>query len=263
MFINDENFNPEEIINYVESGDWLKDEKFNISYSLKEKEIKQEGRLFAKMTYKMRAVQVLAETLLAKGIGELFSENGMVKGEIDLLKRLTTLSVSGVPRTDSVYNNSKSSEKRNEGMKKKNSGGYWDEKKRSRHEFKATDSSTDGYETLSCFLTTDLKKYCLNWRFESTALFGQRCNEIFGFKTFFNWMHPVLERCTIYVGDPYCPVADRMHRQLQDHADSGISYIILGGHRRLLPEAVDLNLNQCNPPSSCESGCQGLCNGSG
>lgn len=91
MFINDENFNPEEIINYVESGDWLKDEKFNISYSLKEKEIKQEGRLFAKMTYKMRAVQVLAETLLAKGIGELFSENGMVKGEIDLLKRLTTL----------------------------------------------------------------------------------------------------------------------------------------------------------------------------
>lgn len=123
MFINDENFNPEEIINYVESGDWLKDEKFNISYSLKEKEIKQEGRLFAKMTYKMRAVQVLAETLLAKGIGELFSENGMVKGEIDLLKRLTTLSVSGVPRTDSVYNNSKSSEKRNEGMKKKNSGG--------------------------------------------------------------------------------------------------------------------------------------------
>ncbi|BAD74230.1 Large protein [Respirovirus muris] len=222
VFINDENFNPEEIINYVESGDWLKDEKFNISYSLKEKEIKQEGRLFAKMTYKMRAVQVLAETLLAKGIGELFSENGMVKGEIDLLKRLTTLSVSGVPRTDSVYNNSKSSEKRNEGMKKKNSGGYWDEKKRSRHEFKATDSSTDGYETLSCFLTTDLKKYCLNWRFESTALFGQRCNEIFGFKTFFNWMHPVLERCTIYVGDPYCPVADRMHRQLQDHADSGI-----------------------------------------
>ncbi|SYZ47181.1 polymerase [giant squirrel virus] len=222
VFINDAEFNPEDIINYVEEGRWLGDNNFNISYSLKEKEIKQEGRLFAKMTYKMRAVQVLAETLLAKGIGDLFSENGMVKGEIDLLKRLTTLSVSGVPRTESTYNTSSIYEEANESIKRMNSRGYWDEIKRSKHEFKATDSSTDGYETLSCFLTTDLKKYCLNWRFESTSLFGQRCNEIFGFDTFFNWMHPVLERCTIYVGDPYCPVNDRVHKELRDHEDSGI-----------------------------------------
>lgn len=222
VFINDNNFNPEDIINYVESGEWLNDDSFNISYSLKEKEIKQEGRLFAKMTYKMRAVQVLAETLLAKGVGELFSENGMVKGEIDLLKRLTTLSVSGVPRSNSVYNNPILHEKLIKNMNKCNSNGYWDERKKSKHEFKAVDSSTEGYETLSCFLTTDLKKYCLNWRFESTALFGQRCNEIFGFKTFFNWMHPILEKSTIYVGDPYCPVSDRMHKELQDHDDAGI-----------------------------------------
>nr|UQS35892.1 RNA polymerase [Respirovirus suis] len=222
VFISDSNFNPEDIIQYVETGEWLNDETFNISYSLKEKEIKQEGRLFAKMTYKMRAVQVLAETLLAKGIGGLFNENGMVKGEIDLLKSLTTLSISGVPRTSEIYNESVSEEEDRKRWERRNSSYYWDKRKKSKHEFKATDSSTNGYETLSCFLTTDLKKYCLNWRFESTSLFGQRCNEIFGFKRFFNWMHPVLEECTIYVGDPYCPVPDKIHMNLEDHEDSGI-----------------------------------------
>nr|UQS35958.1 RNA polymerase [Porcine respirovirus 2] len=222
VIISDSNDNPEDTIQIVETGETLNDETFNISYSFNEKEIKQEGRLFAKMTYKMRAVQVLAETLLAKGIGGLSNENGMVEGEIDLLESLTTRSISGVPRTSEIYNESVSEEEDRKRWQRGNSSYYRLRRSKSKHEFKATDSPTNGYETLSCNLTTDLKKYCLNWRFESTSLFGQRCNEISSFRRFFNWMHPVLVECTIYLGDPYCPVPDKIHKNLEDHEDSGI-----------------------------------------
>ncbi|BAA32575.1 large protein [Human respirovirus 3] len=221
VFIADSKFDPHQILDYVESGDWLDDPEFNISYSLKEKEIKQEGRLFAKMTYKMRATQVLSETLLANNIGKFFQENGMVKGEIELLKRLTTISISGVPRYNEVYNNSKSHTDDLKTYNKISNLNLSSNQKSKKFEFKSTDIYNDGYETVSCFLTTDLKKYCLNWRYESTALFGETCNQIFGLNKLFNWLHPRLEGSTIYVGDPYCPPSDKEHISLEDHPDSG------------------------------------------
>lgn len=221
VFIADSKFDPHQVLEYVESGDWLHDSEFNISYSLKEKEIKQEGRLFAKMTYKMRAAQVLSETLLANNIGKFFQENGMVKGEIELLKRLTTISMSGVPRYNEVYNNPKSYTDELKTYNTISNSNLSSNKEFKKFEFKSTDVYSDGYETVSCFLTTDLKKYCLNWRYESTALFGDTCNQIFGLKELFNWLHPRLEKSTIYVGDPYCPPLDAEHLPLDDHSDSG------------------------------------------
>nr|ACA24952.1 large polymerase subunit L [Swine parainfluenza virus 3] len=221
VFIADSKFDPHQVLDYVESGYWLDDPEFNISYSLKEKEIKQEGRLFAKMTYRMRATQVLSETLLANNIGKFFQENGMVKGEIELLKRLTTISMSGVPRYNEVYNNSKSHTEELKAYNAISSSNLSSNQKSKKFEFKSTDIYNDGYETVSCFLTTDLKKYCLNWRYESTALFGDTCNQIFGLKELFNWLHPRLEKSTIYVGDPYCPPSDIEHLPLDDHPDSG------------------------------------------
>nr|WNS50116.1 large protein [Ovine parainfluenza virus 3] len=221
VFVADKKFDPHQVLEYVESGYWLEDPEFNISYSLKEKEIKQEGRLFAKMTYKMRAAQVLAETLLANNIGKFFQENGMVKGEIELLKRLTTISMSGVPRHNEIYNNSKSYSDEIKNYETIVNSELFSKNKTRKFEFKSTDIYNDGYETISCFLTTDLKKYCLNWRYESTALFGETCNQIFGLRELFNWLHPRLEKSTIYVGDPYCPPADTEHLSLDDHPDSG------------------------------------------
>ncbi|AYN62588.1 polymerase [Salmon aquaparamyxovirus] len=222
VFVADYDFDPKEILNYVESGEWLNDDQFNISYSLKEKEIKQAGRLFAKMTYKTRAVQVLSETLLAAGIGPLFRENGMAKNEIDLLKQLSTISISGVSRTSGDLDNSESQDyllKREAEEAQKGPGRKGRDDK---YCYKRPNLEMDDHETISAFLTTDLKKYCLNWRSETTTIFGDRCCEIFGLKQFFNWMHPVLERSTLYVGDPFCPLENEQREDLKDQPDDGI-----------------------------------------
>lgn len=210
VFLEDRNFDPINLINYVLSGDYLKDEEFNISYSLKEKEIKQVGRLFAKMTYKMRACQVVAESLIATGVGKYFKENGMAKDEHELLKTLHKLSVSSVPKNHKINNT-------NSGAAKTSLKSNSRLKKEQKNKILGTHSdykSNEQYETVSTFLTTDLQKFCLNWRQETTSLFAERLNEIYGLPGFFNWQHKRLEKSVLYVADPYCPPYNSQHIDL-------------------------------------------------
>ncbi|UOL48948.1 RNA polymerase [Wenzhou Myotis davidii paramyxovirus 1] len=200
VFLSDRNFDPSTLINYVISGEYLEDNEFNISYSLKEKEIKQVGRLFAKMTYKMRACQVVAESLIATGIGKYFKENGMTKNEHDLLKTLHKLSVSSVPKDNKLNSIADTFKIQNNEPGKNNN--YV--------------SGSIQYETVSTFLTTDLQKFCLNWRQETTNLFAERLNEIYGLPGFFNWQHKILEKSVLYVADPHCPPNYDSHIDLND-----------------------------------------------
>ncbi|AIF74192.1 polymerase, partial [Bat paramyxovirus] len=212
VFLNDSTFDPVRLINYVLSGEYLNDPEFNISYSLKEKEIKQVGRLFAKMTYKMRACQVVAESLISNGVGKYFHENGMAKNEHELLKTLHKLSVSSVPKNNKLDKESKFLQN-----KKGNS---------SNHNFKSPSNNVNKkhgnlpgsiqYETVSTFLTTDLQKFCLNWRQETSNLFAERLNEIYGLPGFFNWQHKILEKSVLYVADPHCPPDHLVHTELDN-----------------------------------------------
>ncbi|UBB42386.1 RNA polymerase [Wufeng Rhinolophus pearsonii paramyxovirus 1] len=214
VFLEDRNFDPINLINYVLSGDYLEDNEFNISYSLKEKEIKQVGRLFAKMTYKMRACQVVAESLIATGIGKYFKENGMAKNEHELLKTLHKLSVSSVPKNHKI-NNTNSSNSR---VVLKNNHRLYNNTKNKNNlaKIESDYKTNEQYETVSTFLTTDLQKFCLNWRQETTSLFAERLNEIYGLPGFFNWQHKILEKSVLYVADPYCPPYNNKHIDLNE-----------------------------------------------
>ncbi|UUV47207.1 polymerase [Langya virus] len=276
VFVNDADFDPYEIIDYVLSGKYKTDPEFNISYSLKEKETKQAGRLFAKMTYKMRACQVVAESLIANGIGKYFKENGMVKDEHELLKSLHQLSASSVPKnegfnednwkidkkpfrkiegrdclskenktllnskviTNTIGQNHFNTSLQNKQPRTPKSRSARNKNKYSLqnaisdyitrdytlqdHTNTAVDKSEEKYDTISSFLTTDLQKFCLNWRYESTALFAERVDEIYGLPGFFNWLHNRLENCTLYVADPYCPPPFTAHIDLDDVPDEGM-----------------------------------------
>uniref|UniRef100_A0AAU7E2W6 RNA-directed RNA polymerase L n=2 Tax=Paramyxoviridae TaxID=11158 RepID=A0AAU7E2W6_9MONO len=211
VFLHDTVFDPVNLINYVLSGEYLKDSDFNLSYSLKEKEIKKVGRLFAKMTYKMRACQVVGESLIATGVGKYFKENGMVKDEHELLKTLHKLSVSSVSKDNKI--GLKSERKTKNTPHPKQSGKTKCSRCRDRSSNKNSanllpigDKISDiQYETMSTFLTTDLQKFCLNWRQETTNIFAKRLDEIYGLPGFFSWLHRRLEISTLYVADPHCP----------------------------------------------------------
>nr|QJD08577.1 RNA-dependent RNA polymerase [Rinderpest morbillivirus]QJD08843.1 RNA-dependent RNA polymerase [Rinderpest morbillivirus] len=213
VFLNDSTFDPYNMIMYVVSGEYLRDPDFNLSYSLKEKEIKETGRLFAKMTYKMRACQVIAENLISNGIGKYFRDNGMAKDEHDLTKALHTLAVSGVPK-DLKDDYRGGPRARASSPKKTHTGAGISRMSRNEANHRSsgqrgcnTDSpdQIENYETVSAFITADLKKYCLNWRYETISLFAQRLNEIYGLPSFFQWLHRRLERAVLYVSDPHCP----------------------------------------------------------
>ncbi|DAZ91181.1 TPA_asm: L protein [Raton olivaceo morbillivirus] len=199
VFLEDSEFDPFNMIQYVLTGEYLKDEDFNLSYSLKEKEVKEVARLFAKMTYKMRACQVIAESLISNGIGDYFKDNGMAKSEHELTKSLHTLALSGVPRDKTDY---LKTNRLSESIPKL--GKYPKPVRNEDAKFKASHVS-EHYETVSAFITADLMKYCLNWRHETTSIFAERLNEIYGLPDFFQWLHKVLEKSTLYVSDPYCP----------------------------------------------------------
>lgn len=278
VFIDDEQFDPFNMIEYVLSGDYLRDNDFNVSYSLKEKETKEVGRLFAKMTYKMRACQVIAESLIANGVGQFFKENGTVKTEQDLLKTLYQLSISSVPRGNK-FNKSPENKSKSERGSGEFHGGLEEKGRRHQRRFKdlsevltfnTVNKKTDitnkktfmntiykrsfteihdfynpafnnrimnksqdihskienesdlKYDTVSAFLTTDMKKFCLNWRYETVAIFAERMNEIYGLPKFFNWMHERLERSVMYVADPNCPPDLKEHIDLDDVPENNI-----------------------------------------
>ncbi|CAE55659.1 large protein [Dolphin morbillivirus] len=230
VFLDDSTFDPYNMILYVINGSYLEDPDFNLSYSLKEKEIKEVGRLFAKMTYQMRACQVIAENLISNGIGKYFKDNGMAKDEHDLTKALHTLAVSGIPKNKKDYH-------RGEGGRQTNPWWFGDKSKiNKRHGQTSTAHSNyagagcgiknghdqEAYETVSAFITTDLKKYCLNWRYETISIFAQRLNEIYGLPSFFQWLHKRLEKSVLYVSDPHCPPDLDTHMDLDAVPNSQI-----------------------------------------
>ncbi|WJL29531.1 RNA polymerase [Plecomyxo virus] len=224
VFLEDNNFDPANLINYVISGDYLKDPEFNISYSLKEKEIKQVGRLFAKMTYKMRACQVVAEALISNGVGKYFKENGMSKNEHELLKTLHKLSVSSIPKNNKILLESSRILKDYQ-INKVDFSDLNNKNKVSGCNPRKTNQSINSdiqYETVSTFLTTDLQKFCLNWRQESTNIFAERLNEIYGLPGFFNWQHKILEKSILYVADPHCPPDFDYHVDLDNVPNDSI-----------------------------------------
>lgn len=280
VFLNDSKFDPFDMINYVLSGEYLRDDDFNISYSLKEKETKQVGRLFAKMTNKMRGCQVIAEYLIAKGVGRFFKENGMVKDEHELLRALHGLSVSSVPKGNK-YNDDPWSGLRHPKNKDKSYKGQitsagmtprntttghrkaglrttrdeslssgvvkpgnslnnfnslhkqigqtimaTKERKnynnRQQYQIVLGTMTDEKYDTISGFVTADLRKFCLNWRHESASIFAERLNEIYGLPGFFQWMHKILERNIIYVSDPSCPPPNKKHIPLEESPKDGI-----------------------------------------
>nr|WEU70875.1 MAG: RNA polymerase [Eothenomys eva jeilongvirus] len=216
VFLNDSEFDPINLINYVISGEYLRDPDFNLSYSLKEKEIKKVGRLFAKMTYKMRACQVVGESLIATGVGQYFKENGMVKDEHELLKTLHKLSVSSVAKNNKDYHKTEiyQSHSSNKHHRSDINGYKYYPLNPNRNRYDTPDVSDVQYETMSTFLTTDLQKFCLNWRQETTNIFARRLDEIYGLPGFFSWLHKRLEISTLYVADPHCPPYNRAHVDL-------------------------------------------------
>ncbi|UQM99611.1 RNA polymerase [memana virus] len=234
VFLEDSEFDPVNLINYVLSGEYINDDEFNLSYSLKEKEIKRVGRLFAKMTYNMRACQVLAESLIATGVGKFFKENGIVKDEHELLKTLHKLSVSSVPKDNkqghqadfvkNLYQRGTHHQGQNDLGKNQAEvkSGVNRSVVKGKKPFNNTPLSNVNYETISTFLTTDLQKFCLNWRQETTNLFAQRLNEIYGLPGFFDWLHKRLEKSVLYVADPFCPPDLDEHVILDDVSNEGI-----------------------------------------
>ncbi|AVM87369.1 L protein [Wenling triplecross lizardfish paramyxovirus] len=208
VFINDEDFDPDKVLGYVTSGEYLNDPEFNISYSLKEKETKTDGRIFAKMTYKMRAAQVAGEYLIATGVGKYFNENGMVKGEHELLKGLTRMSEACIAESNQKTDNT---ERGRDGADRVLGDPHIQEEPGS-HDF----------QTYACYLTTDIEKYCCNWRYEVMLPFTNLLDQIYGLPNFFNWQHKRLSRSTIYVADPWCPPDYANPQDLRESPDDGI-----------------------------------------
>jgi len=189
-FLDDKDFDPYSYLEYVESKAYLDDATVNISTSLKEREVKLDGRLFAKMTPKMRGGQVIAESLLSKHILPLLSENGMVRTEREIAQSLIKMNTTSMGEA----------------------------------------RTTDQFYTLAGFLTTDIKKYCQSQRFEMNALIAEDLNHLFGLKELFHWQHKLLLEHFVYVADPFCPpsndqfvtIADLDDRIKVSHCAGGI-----------------------------------------
>ncbi|AVM87378.1 L protein [Wenling tonguesole paramyxovirus] len=164
-FLDDKEFDPYTYLEYVESREYLDDPTFNASTSLKEREVKLNGRLFAKMTPKMRGGQVIAESLLSKHIMPLLQENGMVRTERDISQSLIAMNLISTGES----------------------------------------ANSESFFNLAGFLTTDIKKYCQSQRYEISALIADDLNKLFGLRELFHWQHKILMEHDIYVADPFCP----------------------------------------------------------
>lgn len=207
-FIEDPSFDPAKELEYVTSGEYLRDPHFCASYSLKEKEIKPDGRIFAKLTNRMRSCQVIAEALLANHAGKLMKENGVVMNQISLTKSLLTMSQIGlISEKAQRYTRDNIAH-----------GALFSKGQRTRAhpqtQLSSIDSSQnrelpdDSLELSACFITTDLTKYCLQWRYQTIIPFAKTLNRMYGVPHLFEWIHLRLLRSTLYVGDPFNPPAD-------------------------------------------------------
>nr|URC25286.1 large polymerase [Paraavulavirus hongkongense] len=194
-FINSPEFDIKEELKYLTTGEYATDPNFNVSYSLKEKEVKKEGRIFAKMSQKMRACQVICEELLAHHVAPLFKENGVTQSELSLTKNLLAIS--------QLSYNSMAAKVRL---------------------LRPGDKFTAAH-----YMTTDLKKYCLNWRHQSVKLFARSLDRLFGLDHAFSWIHVRLTNSTMYVADPFNPPDSEACTNLDDNKNTGIFIISARG----------------------------------
>lgn len=217
-FLTDTHFDPNKELEYVTTGAYLDDETFCASYSLKEKEIKPTGRIFAKLTKKMRSCQVIAESLLAAHAGKLFRENGVVQDQLSLTKSLLTMSqiglISSRSRRSVRDNVTLISHIPSSPVKHNIHSGIGNAMQDSSHH--------PAYELAACFLTTDLSKYCLNWRYQSIIMFATSLNKLYGYPHLFEWIHLRLMRSTLYVGDPFNPPLNLQSISLDELDNSDI-----------------------------------------
>nr|ADK25236.1 large polymerase protein [Avian metaavulavirus 2] len=220
-FLESHDFSPEEEMKYVTTMAYLEDEQFSASYSLKEKEIKTTGRIFAKMTRKMRSCQVILESLLSSHVCKFFKENGVSMEQLSLTKSLLAMSQLS-PRISAVRN----------------------EPARNRKVI-CTDNQVSDHivgevgphqqdrparkSVVATFLTTDLQKYCLNWRYGSIKLFAQALNQLFGIEHGFEWIHLRLMNSTLFVGDPFSPPESKVLSDLDDAPNSDIFIVSARG----------------------------------
>nr|AZS52502.1 RNA-dependent RNA polymerase [Human orthorubulavirus 2] len=202
-FLEDDSFDPVAELQYVTSGEYLQDDTFCASYSLKEKEIKPDGRIFAKLTNRMRSCQVIAEAILANHAGTLMKENGVVLNQLSLTKSLLTMSQIGI-----ISEKAKRYTRDNISTQ-----GFHTIKTDSKNKRKSKTASSyltdpdDTFELSACFITTDLAKYCLQWRYQTIIHFARTLNRMYGVPHLFEWIHLRLIRSTLYVGDPFNPPA--------------------------------------------------------
>lgn len=174
--LNNDHIDPTEYLEYVQSGAIYNDPDYCMSYSLKEKEVNKDETIFGKM-----AMQVLAESLLARGIARYFPDNGMVKGETELARSLYHLSIMTESRPV------KDPTLRGHGLDSS------DPQQRCKPQM------------ISGACTTDIQKYCLNWRGEAVELFSTALDRIYGLEDFFGWHCKRQKTSKVYVVDAFCP----------------------------------------------------------
>ncbi|ABB72059.1 large polymerase protein [Menangle virus] len=220
-FLADETFDPAVELQYVTTGAYLDDEEFCASYSLKEKEIKETGRIFAKLTKKMRSCQVIAESLLASHAGKFFKENGVVLDQISITKTLLTMSQIGL-----ISKNSRRNVRDNVNIMTPADSNTETGSTKMKDPFNSREKKPDEItELAACFLTTDLSKYCLNWRYQSIIMFATNLNKLYGYDHLFEWIHLRLMRSTLYVGDPFNPPKNITTTDL-DEMENGDIFIV-------------------------------------
>ncbi|ARU83017.1 L [Antarctic penguin virus B] len=206
-FLESNDFDPYKEMDYLNSMAYLSDDDVSISYSLKEKEVKVDGRIFAKLTKKLRNCQVMAEGILAKEIAPFFKGNGVVQDQISLTKTMLTMSQLSLNCNRHLLT------QRGENIASSREN-------RMRHRTKTR---------MAVFLTTDLEKYCTNWRYQVIKPFARSLNRLLGFDHFFEWIHLRLADLTMYVGDPFNPPVDVATGDINDQPNDDIFIVSARG----------------------------------
>ncbi|AVM87400.1 L protein [Wenling hoplichthys paramyxovirus] len=181
-FLEQADFDPQQYIDHIQSGDYLMDKESYLSYSLKEREIKETARIFGKMDALTRGSQVVGEHMIAVGLAKYQDANTMVMKEAQFLKRLAKMNnISMVSETS-------------EGIYPQSAG----------------------------FVNLDIVKYCLSQRLESNALIFSVMDKLLGLEKFFRWHHLYMSGRTACVTDPFCPPFQTKYIGLDEQPNEGI-----------------------------------------
>ncbi|QGM12362.2 L protein, partial [Oberland virus] len=189
-FINDPDFSPYRVIEYIESGEVYQNEEFCINLSMKERELST-GRAFGKLPYLEREAQALGEYLLSEGPAKAFESNTKSLDEIKLMKELAEQS--------------------------------------SLHSDEGDITVTRG-TPLSATMVTDYMKFCANFRHETCLLIERFCAKTYGLRDFFSWHHRRISDGFIYVADYHHPPSEvTQHNRSAPPPSDCLWYNHLGG----------------------------------